>query len=206
MELEISGMKNKYVMTRRQNLSFVRRNLKNYLRNSMSLARYEFSDELISQYESHNRNTEEEIALDNFLAAYNYLLDNTDKEADYDQLIVLHSILMKDLMDTFSNHLTEEQIDELNRMINQPAKANTEIAIDVMLYILDKRLFSDGDVRAALMFANKIMIDNGCGIITVTENNKDVFREKLKEYKNNKDYDIKDWIYKYCIKGPKLDH
>ena len=56
------------------------------------------------------------------------------------------------------------------------------------------------------MFANKIMIDNGCGIITVTENNKDVFREKLKEYKNNKDYDIKDWIYKYCIKGPKLDH
>ena len=199
-------MKNKYVMTRRQNLNFVRRNLKNYLRNSMSLARYEFSDELISQYESHNRNTEEEIALDNFLAAYNYLLENTDKEADYDQLIVLHSILMKDLMDTYSNHLTEEQIEELNRMINQPAKANTEIAIDVMLHILDKRLFSDGDVRVALMFANKIMLDNGCGFITVTPNNDQKFRELLHSYHDDDNGEFKNWIFKYCIRGEKNEY
>ena len=113
---------------------------------------------------------------------------------------------MKDLNSDVKSELSEIQIEELNQMINQPARANLEIAIDVMLYILDKRLFVDGDVRAALLFANKFMIDNGCGILTVSENNKDLFREKLKEYKENKDTDIKNWVYMYCVKGPKLDY
>ena len=91
-------------------------------------------------------------------------------------------------------------------MINQPTKANLEVAIDVMLYILDKRLFVDGDVRAALMFSNKFMVDNGCGIITVAASKRQLFREKLKEYKDSNDYYIKDWIYMYCVKGPKLDY
>ena len=113
---------------------------------------------------------------------------------------------MAGLDDDIKSELTEQQIEELNKMINQPTKANLEVAIDVFLYIIEKRLFVDGDVRAALLFANKLMIDNGCGFITITPLNKDTFREKLHEYKNNNDYDIKDWIYKYCIKGPKLDY
>ena len=104
------------------------------------------------------------------------------------------------------DELSEEQISELNKMINQPTKANLEVAIDVMLYILDKRLFTDGDVRAALMFSNKFMIDNGCGIITVPASKKELFRTKLHEYKDSNDFGIKDWIYMYCVKGPKLDY
>ena len=189
-----TAMINKYTLSRMQNIRFVTDHLDVFIRNSLALSRYTDEDPL------------RETAKKNFEEAYAYIVERQDVENDYKCLLALHEMLMKDLDSGIKTELTEQQISELSEMINQPAKANTEIAIDVMLYILDKRLFSDGDVRAALMFANKIMIDNGCGIITVTENNKDVFREKLKEYKNNKDYDIKDWIYKYCIKGPKLDH
>ena len=187
-------MINKYTLSRIQNIRFVKDHLDVFIRNSLALSRYTNEDPL------------KETAKKNFVDAYAYIMEQQDLENDYRCLLSLHEMLMKDLDNGIKAELTEQQISELCEMINQPAKANTEIAIDVMLYILDKRLFSDGDVRAALMFANMIMIDNGCGFITVTENNKDVFREKLKEYKNNKDYDIKDWIYKYCIKGPKLDH
>ena len=187
-------MINKFTLSRAQNIRFVRDHLDVFISNSLALSRYADDDPL------------KETAKRNFEDAYAYILENEDVENDYRCLLTLHEMLMKDLDSGIESELNEQQISELSEMINQPAKANTEIAIDVMLYILDKRLFSDGDVRAALMFANKIMIDNGCGFITVVESNKDVFREKLKEYKNNKDYAIKDWIYKYCIKGPKLDH
>jgi len=187
-------MNNKYVLSRIQNVRFVQQNLESYIENSLELSRYEAED------------PDREIASRNFKEAYDFILNQPDVENDYKCLVLLHEILMHGLNEDVKTQLNETQINELSEMINQPAKANTEIAIDVMLYILDKRLFADGDVRAALAFANKIMIDNGCGFITISPVYKDVFREKLREYKNKDQNDLKDWIYKYCIKGPKLDY
>ncbi|MBR0474048.1 MAG: hypothetical protein IJJ19_03525 [Erysipelotrichaceae bacterium] len=197
-------MKNKFMMTPRQTLNFVQKNLSDFVFNSMILARYDVTREFCENHGNISDATVEEIALANFIEAYNYLLESKE-EASYSVLIELHTILMKGLLDGFQNHLTDEQIEELNAMINQPAKANTEIALDVMVHILDKRLFVDGDVRVALMFANKIMVDNGNGFITVTPENCPTFREKLKEYNETHEaYSFKDWLFKYCIKGKKV--
>ncbi|MBO4359161.1 MAG: hypothetical protein J5796_05100 [Erysipelotrichaceae bacterium] len=187
-------MINKYTLSRNQNVKYIRDNLDTFVENNLILSRYADDD------------PDRETAKANFLKAYEFILDHPEVENDYKCLLKLHEMLMEGLDTGVKSELTEQQIEELSQMINQPAKANLEIAIDVMLYILEKRLFSDGDVRASLLFANKLMVDTGCGFITVTPNNKDVFRDKLKEYKDNKDYDIKDWIYKYCIKGPKLEY
>lgn len=197
-------MKNKFMMTPGQSLEFVRKNLSDFVFSSMILARYDVTREFCVNRENISDETEEEIALANFYEAYDYLLESR-QEACYSVLIELHTILMKGLLDGFHNQLTEEQITELNAMINQPAKANTEIALDVMLHILDKRLFVDGDVRVALMFANKIMVDNGNGFITISPDNCETFRQKLKEYNENHEAEgFKDWLFKYCIKGKKV--
>ena len=187
-------MINKYTLSRSQNVNFIKENLQDYIEYNLILSRYDQDDE------------ERKIAYNNFCKAYDFILNNPDVENDYKCLLLLHDILMEDLDNGIKAQLTDEQIKELNKMINQPTKSNLEVAIDVMLFILEKRLFSDGDVRTALLFGNKIMVDNGCGFITVTPKYCDVFREKLKEYKDNDDHDIKDWIYKYCIKGPKLEY
>ena len=187
-------MINKFTLSRAQNVKYVKEQLETLISNNLALSRYADDDPL------------KDVAERNFREAYDFILNSPDVENDYKCLLHLHKVLMKDLNSDVKSELNETQIEELNQMINQPTRANLEIAIDVLLYILDKRLFADGDVRAALLFANKFMIDNGCGILTVTKDKKDLFREKLKEYKENKDTDLKNWIYMYCVKGPKLDY
>ena len=63
------------------------------------------------------------------------------------------------------------QTRELEDLLNQKEKTKTEVAIEVMLYIMRRHMFIDGNKRVAMLFANKIMIDNGCGIITISQEN-----------------------------------
>ncbi|MDO4198533.1 MAG: hypothetical protein Q4D13_06070 [Erysipelotrichaceae bacterium] len=187
-------MNNKYLLPRSVNVKYVTDNLDEFLYNCMELSRYS-EDDLYYK-----------VAQRNFLEAFEFILESPDVENDYEALCTLHSIMMKNLDASVKSTLNEDQIKELSDMINQPAKSNTEIAIDVLLYILNKKLFSDGDVRVSLMFANKIMVDNGCGFITIRPSQDKTFREKMKQYKDNESNDFKDWIYGYCIKGPNISY
>lgn len=49
--------------------------------------------------------------------------------------------------------------EELEELINQENKTKNEIAIEVMLWVMRRQIFIDGNKRVALLFANKIMID-----------------------------------------------
>ena len=71
-----------------------------------------------------------------------------------------------------------------------------------MLWIMRRQMFIDGNKRVAMLFANKIMIDNGCGIITISQENQPTFLEKLiKFYETGDNVDLKQWIYDNCIDG-----
>jgi len=49
------------------------------------------------------------------------------------------------------------------------------------------------------------MIDNGCGIITIVQENQPIFFEKLiKYYETNDNKDLKEWLYKTSIDGINL--
>ena len=77
----------------------------------------------------------------------------------------------------------ESQIkEELETLLNQVNKTKAEIAIEIMLSVMRRQMFIDGNKRVAMLFANKIMIDNGCGIITIAQENQETFYEKLIKY------------------------
>ena len=101
----------------------------------------------------------------------------------------------------------ESQIkEELAELLNQNDKTKTEIAIEIMLWIMRRQMFIDGNKRVAMLFANKIMIDNGCGIITISKENQSVFFEKLINfYETNDMGDLKQWIYETSIDGIDLE-
>ena len=200
-------MKNKYLMSIPQNRQLVRDHLNDFVFYSMILARYDVKKENVYDPRTLQSDSEEKVALDNFFNAYEYLLTKNDVEAGYDVLMELHAILMHDLEEESTNELDEEQIRQLNEMINQPAKANTEIALDAMLFILRGRLFADGDVRVAIAFANKILLDRGNGFIAIHPDKAHGFRQLLKAYNNdeNKAEEFKTWIFKYGIKGRRFD-
>ncbi|MBR2845544.1 MAG: hypothetical protein IKF00_10080 [Solobacterium sp.] len=195
-------MKNKFVMSRARNAAYVQKNMDLLLFNAMKLARYDVTQEECLQG---IQNEEAALAYSNFKRTFEYLQLDKDAEIDYHYLLDLHTLLMEGLQEGFTNNMTDEQIEELSRIINQPAKANTEIAIDAMLYILDKRLFEDGDIRVALMFANKIMLENGCGVITVPPMYDDDFREHLQKLNVTRDSEpFKNWVFKCCLRGERM--
>ncbi len=198
-------MNNKYVMTRSRTVAFLKENYVKFLYNCMKLSRYEMEPgEISALLENNPEETEEQIALGNYVEAFEFLIENKET-ANYEILVHLHKILMKGLNDGVKSELNEDQILHLDEMINQPVKANTEIAIDVMMYILSKKLFEDGDVRVALMFANKIMIDNGNGIITVAPVYDSEFRTKMKAFHEGNN-EFRDWLYRYCVQGVRIDY
>lgn len=75
-------------------------------------------------------------------------------------------------------------------------------AIKFMLYSMRKQLFWDGNKRTSMIVANKIMIQNGKGIITVKEDNLLEFNKLLTEYYDTgNDEKLIKFIYNNCVFG-----
>ena len=93
---------------------------------------------------------------------------------------------------------------DINQIIN--IENPTERAIEYMLYGMRNQLFWDGNKRTSTICANKIMIENGCGIIRVPDNKLEKFNILLsKFYSFNEKNEIKQFIYDNCIDGIKLE-
>lgn len=75
-----------------------------------------------------------------------------------------------------------------------------------MLYGMRSQLFWDGNKRTSTICANKIMIENGAGIIKVSDNDLVGFNTLLSEfYETNNKKEIKQFIYDNCIDGIKFE-
>ena len=71
-----------------------------------------------------------------------------------------------------------------------------------MLYGMRSQLFWDGNKRTSTICANKIMIENGVGIIKVPDNKLEEFNTLLTEFYNtNEMAKIEQFIYDNCIDG-----
>lgn len=78
----------------------------------------------------------------------------------------------------------------------------TQRAIEYMLYGMRAQLFWDGNKRTSTICANKIMIENGKGIIRISDHHLEEFNCLLTEFYNTNDKEkIKEFIYHNCIDG-----
>ena len=99
------------------------------------------------------------------------------------------------------------QIPNKEEVENQIANINsiecvTKRAIKYMLYGMRAQLFWDGNKRTSIICANKILISNEKGIITVKDENLNEFNILLTDfYSTNKDEKIFKFIYDKCIFG-----
>jgi len=220
-------MENKFNLTREQNIFIAKRNIVDYIWKSANLegigVTYPQTQAIYDGGVVTGLTVDEVIAINNLKYAWNFILENEEIEYDYKSLCQLHKLTTDKLVynpgfirttpvniggtDWKPQFPIESQIkEELNNLLNQIDKSKTEIAIEVMLWIMRRQMFLDGNKRVAMLFANKIMIDNGCGIITISQNNQPIFYEKLiKFYETNDMNDLKQWIYDNCIDGIDLD-
>lgn len=221
-------MKNKFNLTREQNVFVAKRNIVDYIWKSANLegigVTYPETQAIYDGGIVNGLTVDNIIAINNLKYAWQFILENDGIDYDFKALCQIHKLTCDKLV--LDNNLgklrttpvniggtswkpqfpIESQIkEELNELLNQETKTKTEIAIEVMLWIMRRQMFIDGNKRIAMLFANKIMIDNGCGIITIAQENQPIFFEKLiKYYETNDNKDLKEWLYKTSIDGINL--
>lgn len=218
-------MENVFNLTREKNVFVAKRNIVDYIWKSANLegigVTYPETQAIYDRGIVSGLTVPEIIAINNLKYAWNFILENEDIDCDFKVLCHLHKLVCDKLVldDDLGKLRTtpvniggtswrpmfpiESQIkEELKELMEQTEKSKTEIAIEVMLWIMRRQMFIDGNKRVAMLFANKIMIDNGCGIITISVENQPVFFEKLiKFYETGDNEDLKNWIYQTSIDG-----
>lgn len=222
-------MKNKYNLTREQNLFVAKRNIVDYIWKSANLegigVTYPETQAIYDGGIVNGLTVDDIIAINNLKYSWQFLLENDELDYNFNILCQLHKLTCDKLV--LEGNLgkirttpvniggtqwkppfpIESQIkEELEILLDQPEKTKTEVAIEIMLWIMRRQMFIDGNKRVAMLFANKIMIDNGCGIITVSQENQPTFFEKLiKFYETGDNTDLKEWIYNTSIDGMELN-
>lgn len=222
-------MENKFNLTREQNVFIAKRNIVDYIWKSANLEGIDVTfSETQAIYDGgivNGLTVDKIIAINNLKYSWQFILENEGVGYDFRTLCHLHKLTCDKLV--LEQNLgrirttpvniggtkwkpgfpIESQLkEELEGLLNQPEKTKTEIAIEIMLWIMRTQMFIDGNKRVAMLFANKIMIDNGCGIITIAQDNQPTFYEKLIQfYETGDNTDLKQWIYDTSIDGIDLN-
>ncbi len=221
-------MENKYNLTKEKNIFIAKRNIVDYIWKSANLEGIDVTyPETQAIYDGgivNGLTVDNIIAINNLKYAWQFILESDDIKYDFNTLCHIHELVADKLVpnvDLGKIRTTPVNIggtnwkppfpiereikEELENIINANEKTKTEISIEIMLWIMRKQMFLDDNKRVAMLFANKIMIDNGCGIITISQENQPTFYEKLISYYESGDMsDLKEWIYTYCIDGINL--
>ena len=167
-------MRNKFNLTREQNVFVVRRNIVDYIWKSANLEEIDVTyPETQVIYDNgivNGLTVDNIIAINNLKYAWEFILENDNIDYDFNLLCQIHKLTCDKLVlnENLERLIVNPVKEELEELLNQPFKTKTEIAIEVMLWIMRRQMFIDGNKRVAMLFANKIMIDNGCGIITIS--------------------------------------
>ena len=222
-------MENKYNLTREQNVFIAKRNIVDYIWKSANLegisVTYPETQVIFDNGIVNGLKVNEVIAINNLKYAWQFILEEENASYNFNTICEIHKLVCDKLvLDNDLGHLRVTQVniggtswkpqfpiesqikEELEELLNQKAKTKTEIAIEIMLWLMRRQMFIDGNKRVAMIFANKIMIDNGCGIITIAnELQADFFTKLINYYETNDMEELKLWIYNNCIDGINLN-
>jgi len=214
-------MENKYNLTLEQNIFLAKRNI---VDNIYANARMEGLNITFPQTKTILEGVNvPELKIDeiqcilNLRDAWKYLINNINEEFNLEFICKINELVARNesiswgvlrngnvqitgteyIPDIPEKNSVNEEINKILQIEN-----TTERAIEYMLYGMRSQLFWDGNKRTSIICANKIMIENGNGIIKVPDNKLEEFTILLSEFysTNNKDK-IKQFIYDNCIDG-----
>lgn len=89
--------------------------------------------------------------------------------------------------------------EDINRIVNQK-KSIIDTTIDLLLYVVRKQIFIDGNKRTAVVFANHYLISKGKGLIVIPVDKIEYFKELLVDfYETNKSSKIFKFLKEECF-------
>ena len=214
-------MENKYNLTLEQNIFLAKRNI---IDNIYAGARMEGLNVTFLQVKKileginvPNLKIDEIQCILNLRDAWKYVINNIKEEFNINFICKINELVARNesiewgvlrsgnvqitgteyIPDVPEEEVIKKQIAEILKIKN-----TTERAIEYMLYGMRSQLFWDGNKRTSMICANKIMIENGNGIIKVPDNKLEEFNTLLSEfYTSNDKVKIKQFIFDNCIDG-----
>ena len=218
-------MKDKYQLTKEQNLFLAKKVLVSNIYNSVRLeginTTYPDTKTILEGVNVPTLKLDEINCILNLRDAWNYVLTNIDSEINLDFICKVNSYVSRNEslewgvlrngkvgingVDYIPDiPIKEDVINNINKILQE--ENVTEKAIDLMLYIMRSQIFWDGNKRTSMIIANKMLIENGCGVITVKEENINEFNTLLTEYYNiNNKNKIVEFLYEKCIFGLQIN-
>jgi len=219
-------MKNKYNLTLEQNVFLAKRNL---IDNIYANARMEGLNITFPQTKTilegvnvPSLKIDEIQVILNLRDAWNYVINNINENMNLKFICKINEFVARNesiawgvlrngvVEITGTKYIPEiPNPDIINKEIEEILKIEnpTERAIEYMLYGMRKQLFWDGNKRTSTIVANKIMIENGAGIIKVPDEHLEEFNKLLSDFYNTNNNDnIKEFLYQNCIDGIKFEN
>ena len=198
-------MQSKYHMTVEQNVFVAKRNIVDYIWKSAHLeglaVTYPDTEAIFNGLSVAGVSVKDIIAVNNLKHAWQFVLDSLDCPVDYSFVCQINRLVGGDNLVYNAGFIRNVQINAdllLRREIPEP----TERALTLMLYIMRKQMFLDGNKRTAMLAGNAEMIASGCGIISVPiEKQRDFTMLLIKYYESGDMAEIKDYLYESCIDG-----
>lgn len=214
-------MENKFEMTTEENIFVAKRNIIDYIWKSANLEGINVTFPQTSViYEKgvlQNANVHSISVVLNLKHAWQVLLNSLNEPLSIDYFCKINYEVAKDESLDWGKLRTgkvgiagtnymppipdkdnvKEQLNVLMKIENQ-----TERAIKIMFWAMKSQLFWDGNKRTAMLVANKVMIENGCGIISVPIEKIEDFNIVLSDYYTNDTLNnAVEFIYNNCIDG-----
>ncbi len=93
----------------------------------------------------------------------------------------------------------ESQIIEELNLILEKEEEDVSKAIDLLLYVVRKQMFIDGNKRTSVIYANHYLISKGKGFVVIPFDKVEKYKTLLiKYYESNNNKEIKEFIIKEC--------
>ena len=214
-------MKDKFNMTKEQNIFYAKRNLVDSIWKSSNIEGINVTfPETQIIYDGGNvacLNIDEIQAVNNLKHAWLFILNSLNVENNINIIESINSLVGSNLIDQpgkmrvydvkMGGTTWKHSLPNKNKVISYLEEINnieciTDRALTVMCYLMRTQYFSDGNKRTAMLFANKILIENGKGIISIPIDKKEEFGEKLiKFYETNNMFSFKEWLYVNTLDG-----
>ena len=219
-------MQDKYHLTKEQNIFLAKKVLVSNIYNSARLeginTTYPDTKTILEGVNVPSLRLDEINCILNLRDAWNFTLSNIDTDITLDFICKVNSFVSRneslewgvlrtgkvgingvDYIPDIPNR--EDVITNINEILKE--ENITSRSLNLMLYLMRSQIFWDGNKRTAMIVANKLLIRNGCGIISVKEDDINEFNKLLTEYYNTDNKDkIIPFLYDKCIFGLELNN
>ena len=215
-------MKNKYNMSKQDNIFFAKRKLVDNIYKSANLEGIvvTFADvyAFINNVNTGNISIDDMLKLKGLKDAWQLVLTTIDEALTIDYIKKVHFEICKGQNVYSLGEFRDKGVGitgtswrpklpsecDYERELKEIMDIENELdrCITLFCWIQRSQMFLDGNKRVANLIANKEMIRNGQGIIAVpVEKIGEYFVKLIKYYETNDVNDLKLWIYNNCIDG-----